>query len=137
MFLMLNPSTADETVDDRTIMKCQSFAHRWGYGGISVYNLFAFRATKPADMMKARDPVGPDNDDWIINGLNTSDLVVCAWGPKGIHLGREQQVLDLLWLHHDNVTCLKVTKGGHPSHPLYLPGDLRPTRFPARKWGGK
>jgi len=36
---MLNPSTADETDDDRTIGRCVAFAQTWGAGGIVVCNL--------------------------------------------------------------------------------------------------
>src|SRR4051812_14962809 len=44
-FLMLNPSTADETSDDPTVASCTRRARAWGYGGLVVTNLFAFRAT--------------------------------------------------------------------------------------------
>ena len=54
MFIGLNPSTADETVDDPTIRRCINFAKEWGYGQLVMTNLFAFRATKPAEMMRAR-----------------------------------------------------------------------------------
>lgn len=49
----LNPSTADEKDDDNTITKCINFAKQWGYGGLYMLNLFAFRATSPSDMFNA------------------------------------------------------------------------------------
>src|SRR5438309_1547537 len=61
MFIMLNPSTADAKVDDRTIKRCMAYARAWGYGKLYVGNLFAFRATKPKNMKAASDPVGPNN----------------------------------------------------------------------------
>ena len=33
-FVMLNPSTADETDDDPTVARCVSFALRWGYSAL-------------------------------------------------------------------------------------------------------
>ncbi len=45
--LGLNPSTADETEDDPTIRRCINFAKTWGYGGLCMTNLFAYRATQP------------------------------------------------------------------------------------------
>jgi hypothetical protein len=47
MFIGLNCSTADETQDDPTVRRCMGFARDWGYGGLLMTNLFAFRATDP------------------------------------------------------------------------------------------
>lgn len=33
MFIGLNPSIADEVVDDPTIRRCIRYAKEWGYGG--------------------------------------------------------------------------------------------------------
>jgi len=38
VFILLNPSTADETEDDRTSSKCIGFAQQWGFG--SITNLY-------------------------------------------------------------------------------------------------
>ena len=46
-FLMLNPSTADESTNDPTIERCQRRAQRWGYGGLVVTNLFALCTSDP------------------------------------------------------------------------------------------
>ena len=51
MIIGLNPSTADEKENDPTIVRCINFAKSWGYGGVYVANLFAFRATLPIEMM--------------------------------------------------------------------------------------
>ena len=121
VFLMLNPSTADATVDDPTIRRCIGFAKAWGYAGISVVNLFAWRATKPRELHKARDPVGPENDDWI---RKTCDgrLVVCAWGAVAdVHWRRVAHVVSML--PGANLRCLGTTRSGAPRHPLYVAAD--------------
>lgn len=59
MLIGLNPSTADAERNDPTIRRCIGFAHDWGFGGVWVLNLFAWRATLPADLKAAADPVGP------------------------------------------------------------------------------
>lgn len=65
MFIGLNPSTADETKDDPTIIRCINFAKSWGYGGLEMTNLFAFRATNPKVMKNEKEPIGKDNDTWL------------------------------------------------------------------------
>ncbi|MFD3920195.1 DUF1643 domain-containing protein [Streptomyces sp. NPDC058595] len=62
VMVMLNPSTADGTQDDPTVRRCVTFADAWGCGGLIVVNLYAWRATKRAELKLAPDPVGPDND---------------------------------------------------------------------------
>lgn len=122
-FVMLNPSTADADIDDPTIRKCIGFAQRFGYAGLQVVNLFAYRATKPKDCFAAADPIGPDNDEHIYNVVVASPEVVCAWGPHASKTKRPAQVLE--FLKHEGITpkCLHITKDGSPGHPLMLSYD--------------
>ena len=96
MFIALNPSTADERTDDPTLRRCMGFARNWGYGSVTMANLFAWRATEPRDLLTAPDPIGPDNDAWLERLAAQSGLVVAAWGNHGAHLGRAARVRDLL-----------------------------------------
>lgn len=120
-FLMLNPSTATEFVLDPTLRRCKFFAEREGYDGMVVLNLFAFRATDPRVMKAQDDPVGPDNDDAIVEAAARSDVIVAAWGAHGTYRGRDAHVLALL----EDANLVRLgdpTKDGHPRHPLYLKG---------------
>lgn len=117
-FVMLNPSTADAERDDPTIRRCTGFARAWGFAAMTVVNLFALRATDPARLRRARDPVGPDNDRHIAAAAAGSDAVVLAWGNHGALGGRDRAVLDLL--AGSRPSCLGVTGSGQPRHPLYL-----------------
>lgn len=125
LFIGLNPSTADETSDDPTIRRCIGFARDWGYGGVCVANLFAYRATYPADLKAAPDPVGPENDRWLRRLAGEAELVVAAWGNDGAHMGRSLIVADLL----PGMKCLKTNRSGEPAHPLYQPGSARPLEW--------
>lgn len=122
LFVGLNPSTADETIDDPTIRRCVAFAKAWGYGSLCMVNLFAWRATDPKDMLSAADPVGPENDAWLESLSISAGITIAAWGVNGSHLGRDKVVLPKLRVPH----CLGLTKDGRPKHPLYLRADTRP-----------
>ena len=129
VFVMLNPSTADEARKDPTVTRCQGFAANWGYETLIVLNLFAYRATDPADMKGQDDPVGPHNDDWIrdvcLGAIDQRGIVVCAWGTHAAHLDRERQALTGP-LKGVPLHFLTLTKHGSPGHPLYLSKALRP-----------
>lgn len=122
LFVGLNPSTADETTDDPTLIRCMNFAKSWGYGGVCMANLFAYRATDPADMKAAAEPVGTENDRWLKMLAQNAGLVVAAWGNDGSYLGRSGHVVKLI----PDLHCLKLNKSGEPAHPLYQPAKTQP-----------
>ena len=125
-FLMLNPSTADELKLDPTCTRARNYAERWGYGGLLVTNIFAWRATLPAELRQVKDPVGRANDAAILRAARQAKLVVCAWGNHGLHLDRAAQVRELLGSRNIRLHVLRMNGAGEPAHPLYLPGSLRP-----------
>lgn len=116
-FCMLNPSTADESVDDPTIRRCIGFARAWGYGGVVIVNLFALRSTDPKALAKHPDPIGPDNDAYLSQLAETVPLIIAAWGVHGKLLDRQMQVRTML---HGKLWHLGLTRDGAPKHPLYL-----------------
>lgn len=130
-FIMLNPSTADALVDDPTIRRCIGFARAMELDGIRVVNLYAFRATKPADLWTAADPVGGKNNSVLQDALveaKWADMpVIAAWGAHA----RPARVE---WLLRQpgasRLSALHVTKAGAPGHPLYLPAAARPNPWP-------
>jgi len=131
VWCMLNPSTADGLVDDPTIRRCMAFSRGWGYTGLIVANLFAWRATKPADIPTLAAAVGPENDRHIAEAADGRH-VIAAWGAiKPAHAERARQVLQLLRGSAASVSCLKLTDAGQPRHPLYVRGDTKPMPFGA------
>lgn len=119
--IALNPSTADEKVNDPTIAKLIEFAKLWGYGGLMMMNLFGYRATDPDDMhayaKAGGDAVGAENDETII-AQTKGRTVLCAWGADPMALGRDVHVYKLI--ADRKLICLGTNKGGSPKHPLYL-----------------
>ncbi len=122
LFVMLNPSTADETRDDPTIRRCIGFARRWGFGALEVVNLFALRTPYPRALRQHADPVGARNDCHIRAALRRADTTILAWGAHGVYLNRGDEVrrmaLDITMPY-----CFGATKSGQPKHPLHLRGD--------------
>ena len=127
-WLMLNPSTADADVNDPTIRRCIDFTQRWGYGKLLVLNLYAYRATDPAELLRCADPCGPDNDRVITELAPACDLTVCAWGAHPMAPPRARAVEELLGPDVP-LWCLSWTKEGEPRHPLYLPAALDPEPY--------
>lgn len=124
LFVMLNPSTADESVDDPTIRRCIGFAKAWGCNALTVVNLYALRATDPEALRTHADPVGPENDATIAAAVAATDIIVCAWGAFNLSPLRVRRVWPLLNLSELRPPqCLGTTKDGHPKHPLYLPAS--------------
>lgn len=127
VFVMLNPSTADATEDDPTIRRCRSFAEREGAGGLIVVNLFALRATNPAELQKHDEPVGPDNVQNVGQALLlaaiTRGYVVCAWGAHDMATREARRLRRRASDCCVELRCLGLTKAGAPRHPLYLKSD--------------
>ncbi|WP_380873659.1 hypothetical protein ACFB49_42970 [Sphingomonas sp. DBB INV C78] len=122
--IMLNPSTADAEIDDPTIKRCMAFARRENFGGIRVFNLFAYRATSPADMKAVKDPIGPKNDEALAEAFALSATpTLVAWGTDGGHLARAAAVCAIAKQAGASLVCLGMTKDGHPRHPLYVKGS--------------
>lgn len=127
LYIMLNPSTADETRNDPTIERCQRRATQLGFGAMRIGNLFAWRATRPQDLRRAKSPVGAENDALLRDWQGAADLTLAAWGVHGAHLGRGKEMAAALAgdVHH-----LGLTRAGHPRHPLYVSYTVAPAPWP-------
>src|SRR5215469_5352787 len=95
-WVMLNPSTADAKTDDPTIRRVMGFSTGFGCGACVVVNLYAWRATEPAELWKAADPVGPSNAHYLIEAARRAKLtdapLIAAWGAHA----RPERVADVL-----------------------------------------
>lgn len=131
-FIGLNPSTADETLNDPTVTRCCRFAERWGFEQMVMLNLFAYRATDPRVMRAAADPVGRSNDAALVHFAYSAQKVIACWGNHGRHRGRSAAVRQLLAAELPTLRlhCLGITGQGEPKHPLYLRGTTEPRQLP-------
>lgn len=128
-FVMLNPSTADAEIDDPTIRRCIAFAKRENCGALIVVNMFGLRATDPAALLTAADPVGPGNDARIAKAIAwRPGPLIAAWGTNPDCVGLRHHIKRVERIIRENhaeleVSCLGTTKDGHPRHPLYVRSD--------------
>lgn len=150
LFVMLNPSTADATVNDPTIRRCKRFAERWGCARLTVGNLYALRSPNPRVLKTQPEPIGQsgllrtDADRYTYDNLNDEWLrklclepgvkrVIAAWGNNA-DPQRALEVFDVLTAHFFPVECLGLTAKGAPKHPLargkhYVSYDFEPIHF--------
>lgn len=145
LFVMLNPSTGDDTKDDPTISRCIAFARTWGHQALEIVNLCAFRSSHPDALYDVVDPVGPNNNAIIRETAEAVSRgrgkIIAAWGasvrfdefaPPQL-FGRDAYVLEIL-RKHGPVWCLGRTASGAPKHPLArgkhrVPDDFQPEPF--------
>lgn len=128
VWVLLNPSTADATVDDQTVRRCISFSRHWGYSSMSIINQFAYRATKPADLLDLKEPIarGPHNLEHWGEELSKADWIMAGWG--GFQTNLPYWNLELMAKDYTvaKVHCFGRTANGWPRHPLYLPANAIP-----------
>lgn len=130
---LLNPSTATENVLDPTLKRVEGFAKRDNYGGFIVVNCFAYRSTNRKALLTVNDPIGPRNDEAIINSIKASliEKVIAGWGcPDNKKIA--ERVNYVFTLPHVELirnfywyTFGQLTKKGYPRHPLYLSADTK------------
>jgi hypothetical protein len=116
-FIGLNPSTADERIDDNTVRKCITVARRDGFGEMTMLNIYAYRSTDPSVLKTHPQPTGDLNDKHIFAECQGASKIVVAWGSH-VPDDRHQSLLKLL----DGFTlwCFAKNKDGKPKHPLYV-----------------
>jgi hypothetical protein len=120
LYVMLNPSTADASKDDATIRSCVRLADGLGYGSMEVVNVFAWRATKPKELLTAPDPCGPRNEDHVIAALGRCDIPICAWGAWPPAEQASVYIRNAIRTRRPAAFCFGKTQSGAPLHPLYI-----------------
>jgi hypothetical protein len=131
LFVGLNPSTAGVSTDDATTRKCMRLASSWGFSGMTIANLFAVRCRHPQILSTHRDPIGPENDRFLLPTIEQAHTVVAMWGNHGLKSyglseRRDQCILSL----RNDWQCVGITQQGAPRHPLYVTNRSRLMKFP-------
>jgi len=123
LWIMNNPSIADDQFDDPTIRRVVKFSQSWGYGGVYIGNLSPYRATNPKELQSISfSELCPINNIIHINEMKQKCTeFVLAYGNPIIKdcIPRPTDPIDNCW------KALKLTKQGNPSHPLYIKSDTK------------
>ena len=132
----INPSTAQPGDLDNTLKSVERIAIGNGFDSFIMFNVYAQRATDPDAMEKSCNlQLHQENLEAFryVLSISESPTVWAAWGTiieKRNYL--PQCLEDMLTIGQEygaNWCCAgKVSKKGHPHHPLYLRKDekLRP-----------
>jgi len=133
LWIMLNPSTADGKQDDRTIRKIGKFSDGFGFGGMWVGNLFAFRSKDPDEVKRLKstfvDIVGPDNDKYLIMMSKICRKVILGWGTHANDID-PKRVIKVLSMF-PKAYALTLNNDNSPGHPLYTGGSTKLFRYPS------
>lgn len=134
-----NSSTAVPGSLDPTLKTVDRIAKKFGYDGFIMLNLSPIRATKPKDLPPEEEEwMYKENIEWIEGILQTYSNVYCAWG-KLIEMRPYMNIFkDLQIPEYVNWLCRgKISKAGHPHHPLYVRDDEPLLPFPLREYAEK
>lgn len=153
----LNPSTADATKDDPTMLREIGFSFRWGFGSLIKLNIFPFITADPAEMRKIMSKgrgyrmelptalLGMQNDEICAELLTKADMRMAAWGNGAtayevndwlyvIAMERDQHTI---WGDGVTITdwkCLGTNANGSPRHTLSRGKNRVPDDFVPVPW---
>lgn len=113
-FVMLNPSTADESEDDPATRKCLEIAREHDYKQVEIVNLFSVVNSTAAEISDCEEPVRVENDEYIINTCEKADKIVCGWGDDGQYMDRATEVYNRI--SHLDLECLRINASGEPTY---------------------
>lgn len=132
LYVGTNPSTADETNDDPTMVREINFAKAWGYALLLKVNIFSFKATDPKELKWCEDPVGKLTDQYLMMYALRADTIVFCCGNAGYLRGRFKIVNEMFMqseVIRPKLHAMGWTKKGFPRHTLYLPSKTKPIPY--------
>lgn len=127
----INPSTAQPENLDNTLKSVQRIALANGFDSFTMFNVYAQRATNPDDMEQELNAhLHSENMkafDFVLS-RSENPTVWAAWGAiieKRRYLPHcVRDMIDIGKAHNARWVCAgKISKKGHPHHPLYLRKD--------------
>ena len=121
LYIMLNPSIGNESIDDPTIKRLISFTRKFDYGGFFVGKLFTYITPNPKTLDTS---IGLTNKNLNVleNLVSKVDNVVYAWGSS---IEEPKEFRKFIF----NTMCFGKNLNGTPKHPLYLTSSSKIIKF--------
>jgi hypothetical protein len=130
LFIGMNPSTADASVNDPTCAREWTFAQREGFDAMIKANVGDYRATDPKMLLApGGEASSPANLPAIRRAAAEAGRIVLCHGKLNKALAPAGKALiEALKADGRALWCFGTNGDGSPKHPLYLRGDtpLRP-----------
>ena len=138
----INPSTAEPDNLDRTLTNVRRFSELNGYDGWLMLNVYPQRSTNPNGLhLELNKKLHSSNLNYIDKYLSKYNRVD-IWAAWGTLIGKRKYLGDAL---KDIVEGLKgvgvrwvnigkVSKNGHPHHPLYLSHESEVEAFDIKRY---
>lgn len=131
LWIMMNPSRADDTRNDATTTMTTNISRRHSYDVHGVVNLSAVIEPDSTKLTATDGATDPVNDQAISRALDWIRLrrgdVVIAWGASPHLKLREARMLRQL--HRRNLLCLGHNSDGSPRFPRGIRRDVGLTAF--------
>ncbi|MDB5473074.1 MAG: hypothetical protein JWP99_377 [Devosia sp.] len=131
MFIGMNPSTADATVNDPTCAREWTFAQREGFSAMVKTNVGDYRATDPKMLLvPGVVAVSEANLPTIRQAAAGAEKVVLCHGKLNralVQAGRD--IVSALRNDGIELWCFGTNADGSPKHPLYLRLDTPMIKF--------
>ncbi|MBQ9679855.1 MAG: DUF1643 domain-containing protein [Ruminococcus sp.] len=140
----INPSTAAPNDLDNTLKSVERIALHNGYDSFIMFNVYAQRATNPDDMERECNTLLHEENmkafEYILS-LSDQPSVWAAWGniiEKRPYLPHCVRSMIEIGARHQAkwFSAGKISKKGHPHHPLYLKKDTPLDPFDVEKYIG-
>lgn len=128
----INPSTAAPDNLDNTLKSVERIALCNGYDSFIMFNVYAQRATDPDDMERVCNPLLHRENmkafEYVLSLSEDKPSVWAAWGniiEKRAYLPACVREMITVGERHGArwYSAGKISKKGHPHHPLYLRKD--------------
>ena len=121
--IMINPTCEDELTQDLTSILVQNNVSKYGFGGVSIVNLYSRITPKIIVRWNSdKELIGDDNDKEILKAAERSETIVIAWGSYGHNNKRvairKESVLKMLKKHREKFRCIADDDGRVGLHPL-------------------